>query len=249
MSRGGKSYMCTYIDDKTRLTHVYFLQTKDEQPKAYKRYEAWADTQMGVKIKILNTDRGGKYLGGDFPCYLKSKGTTHKLSVHDTHQEFGVAERRNRNIVECTRALIHASGLPKNLWAEAAQHTGTTTKAVKGMTPYEAAFGKKPDPRGLREWGESVWVRVEKGNKLEGRVCERKWIGVDDESKGVRVYWPDTRTVTVERNTYYDDTSASHLEGENGGMDITKMNTDLPITETNDHHNDTEHEDTPPPPI
>ena len=33
MSRGGKSYMCTYINDKTRLTHVYFLQTKDEQPK------------------------------------------------------------------------------------------------------------------------------------------------------------------------------------------------------------------------
>jgi hypothetical protein len=63
------------------------------------------------------------------------------------------------------------------------------------------------------------------------RVREGKWIGVDEESKGVRVYWPDTRTVTVERNTYYDDTSASHLEGENGGMDITEMNTDLPTTE------------------
>jgi hypothetical protein len=30
----------------------------------------------------------------------------------------------------------------------------------------------------------------------------------------VRVYWPDTRTITVERNTYYDNSSASHLEGE-----------------------------------
>jgi hypothetical protein len=27
----------------------------------------------------------------------------------------------------------------------------TATKAVKGMTPYEAIFGKKPDLSGLRE--------------------------------------------------------------------------------------------------
>jgi hypothetical protein len=39
-------------------------------------------------------------------------------------------------------------------------------KAVDGMTPYEAAFGKKPDLRGLRDFGEQVCVRVEKGDKL-----------------------------------------------------------------------------------
>lgn len=91
----------------------------------------------------------------------------------------------------------------------------TTTKAVDGMTPYEAAFGKKLNLKGLREWGERVWVRVKAGNKLGGRVREGRWLGVDDKSKGVQVYWPDTKTITVERNTYYDNTSACHLEGEN----------------------------------
>ena len=217
--KGGKNYMDTYINDKTRLTHVYFLCKKDEQPEAYKAYEAWVENHMGVRLKVLNSDRGGEYLGGDFIAYLKSRGTLQKLSVHDTHQESGVAERRNRTIVERVRALLHASGLPKNLWAEAARHVvwllnRTTTKAVEGMTPYEAAFGKKPNLKGIREWGERVWVRVEGGNKLGGRVREGKWLGVDEESKGVRVYWPDTKTITVERNTYYDDSSASHLEGE-----------------------------------
>jgi len=47
-----------------------------------------------------------------------------------------------------------------------------TTKAVEGMTPYEVAFGKKPNLKGLREWGEKVWVRIEGGNKLGGRVRE-----------------------------------------------------------------------------
>ena len=71
-----------------------------------------------------------------------------------------------------------------------------------------------------------VWVRIEGGNKLGGRVREGQWLGVDEESKGVRVYWPDTRTITVERNTYYDDSSASHLEGEQS-IDLTnEINTD-----------------------
>jgi len=127
--------------------------------------------------------------------------------MHDTHQEAGVAERRNRTIVERVRALLHSSGLPKYLWAEAACHVvwllnRTTTKAMEGMTPYEAVFGKKPNLKGLREWGEKVYVRIEGGNKLGGRVREGCWLGVDEQSKGVRIYWPDTKTITVERNTF-----------------------------------------------
>ena len=69
------------------------------------------------------------------------------------------------------------SGFPKNLWAEAAQHVvwllnRMTTKAVKGMTPYKVAFGKKPNLKGLCKWGERVWVRIEGRNELGGRVQE-----------------------------------------------------------------------------
>jgi len=98
-----------------------------------------------------------------------------KLTVHDTPQQNGVAERQNQTIVERVQALLHASGLPKSLWGEAACHVvwlmnHTSTKAVTGRTLYEVAFGKKPDLRDVREWGEKVWVRIEGGNKLGGRV-------------------------------------------------------------------------------
>ena len=55
-SRGGKRYYVTFIDDKSRLTTLYLLRTKDEVPSVYKQYEAWVETQMGMKIKILNSD-------------------------------------------------------------------------------------------------------------------------------------------------------------------------------------------------
>ena len=86
-----------------------------------------------------------------------------------------MAERCNRTIAERIRALLHASSAPKYLWGEAARPVVwlmncTATKAVEGMTPYEAAFGKKPDLKDVREWGEKVWVRMESGTKLGGRV-------------------------------------------------------------------------------
>jgi hypothetical protein len=39
---------------------------------------------------------------------------------------------------------------------------------------------------------------------------------------GQRVYWPDTKTVTIERNTYFDNSSVDRLEGEEK-LDSTRM--------------------------
>jgi len=82
-SQGRKKCYITFINDKTYLTHLYLLQTKDEAPKAYKQYEAWVEVNIGKKIKVLNTDQGGEYQRADFVKYLKSKGTHQKLNVHD----------------------------------------------------------------------------------------------------------------------------------------------------------------------
>ena len=234
-TKGGRKYYITFTDDMSRLTHLYLLRLKSEAFEAFKQYEAWCMTHLGVAIKVLHSDRGGEYMDKSFILYLKSRGTEQRLTVHDTPAQNGVAERRNRTIVERVRALLHASGLPKFLWGEAARHVvwlmnRTSTKAVDGKTPFEAAFGKKPDLKDVREWGETVWVRIEGGTKLGGRVREGRWIGIDEQSKGVRIYWPDKKSVTVERNVYYDKTSASRPEGEINGIIGTKAN--APIVPT-----------------
>ena len=144
----------------------------------------------GAKIKVLHSDRGGEYQGEDFIEYSKLKGTHPKLNVHDTHYQTGVAECQNQTIIERIHAPLHASSLARNLWGEAARHVvwllnRTTTKAVEGMMPYEAAFGKKLNLKGVHEWGETVFVREEKGTRLGGHVREGKWLWMDEESKGV----------------------------------------------------------------
>ena len=51
---------------------------------------------------------------------------------------------------------------------------------------------------------------------------EGKWMGIDEQSKGVHVYWPDRMTVGVDKTI----ASVSQFEGEESG--IVKPKTDLP---------------------
>src|SRR6266568_671905 len=109
---------------------------KDEAFKAYKEYEAWCHMQQNAQIKVLHSDRGGKYMGAEFVNYLKAQGMEQRLTMHDTPAHNGIAEHRNHTILEHIRALLHASRLPCFLWGEAAHHivllmNCISTKAVE----------------------------------------------------------------------------------------------------------------------
>lgn len=82
------------------------LRLKSEAFDAFKAFEAWLETHHGQRIKYLNTDQGGEYVSDEFKAHLKARGIVAKLSVHDTHEEAGVAERLNRTLMEKTRALL-----------------------------------------------------------------------------------------------------------------------------------------------
>jgi hypothetical protein len=74
----------------------------------------------------------------------------------------------------------------------------------------------------VQEWGKRCWVRLKKGDKLGGCVCEGHWVGIDDSSKSCCIYWPDTKSLTVKWNVYFDKTAMSLvcLEGENIDFEI-----------------------------
>ena len=229
---GGRKYYVSFTDDATRFSTVYLMRQKDETFTNYKSYEAWLENHEDKRIKYLNVDRGGEYLSDEFRAHLDSRGVGLKLSVHDTHQEAGVSERLNRTLMEKVRALIISAGLPRTLWGEALMHAvwlknRTSTKALNGRTPFEALTGSPPDLSGIPEWGAQVWVHDTSSGKVGERAIPARWVGFDGESKGHRVYWPDRRTVTVERNVRFaaphlpasiaDD--AAELEGESDADD------------------------------
>ena len=122
-SKCGCKYFITFTDNATRYSVTYLLHTKAEAFSAYKAFEAWALTQQHCAAnKILHSDCGGKYLSEAFDQHLKSAGTAWQLTVHDTPQLNGVAERLNRTLIECIWVFTHSSSLPKFLWGKALRH-------------------------------------------------------------------------------------------------------------------------------
>jgi hypothetical protein len=59
LTRGGKIYFITFIDDFSRYTYVYLMKNKDEAFDMFKRYKSEVENHKEKKIKILRTDRGG----------------------------------------------------------------------------------------------------------------------------------------------------------------------------------------------
>ena len=62
LTRGGKRYFITFIDDCSRYVYVYLLKSKDEAYNAFKIYKSEVENQLDKNIKILRSDRGGEYL-------------------------------------------------------------------------------------------------------------------------------------------------------------------------------------------
>ncbi|KDQ50302.1 hypothetical protein JAAARDRAFT_91666, partial [Jaapia argillacea MUCL 33604] len=68
--------------------------------------------------------------------------------------------------------MLDDSVVPKSLWGEAVNHATwlknqTSTKALEGMTLFEALASGKPDLKGLQAWDSAVWVHDGKaGSKL-----------------------------------------------------------------------------------
>ena len=86
-------YVAARIDDATRETKLYFQEKKSETFAFYKKDEAYIEMQTGNHIKMVCSDRGGEFLSSEFIEYQDTRGTVRQLTVHDSPQQNGVAER------------------------------------------------------------------------------------------------------------------------------------------------------------
>ena len=200
----------------SRSGKVEGLRAKSGAFDEYKYYEAWLKVQFGKDIKHFQTDRGGEYMGNELTHHLRERGTTRQLTVHDSPPSNGIAERCNGILAEHVRAMLIDSGLPKFLWLEAMKfamwiRNRTTTRALKGQTPFGALYGVKPNISGIHLWGSRIWVRNLTAGKLEPRGREGRFIGYDSESKGYRVYWTDSRSIGVERDLIFEDCPSDEI--------------------------------------
>ena len=99
-SLNGCFYFMTFIDDFSRKTWVYLLKHKSEAFEVFKRFKSLAENESGKSVKILRSDRGGEYNLTEFVQFCNSHGIKRQYTARHTPQQNGVAERKNRTIMD-----------------------------------------------------------------------------------------------------------------------------------------------------
>jgi len=118
-------------------------------------------------------------------------------------------------VVEMARCLLKSKGMPAEFWGEAVSTAvyplnRAPTKSLKGRTPYEAWYNKKPKVHHLRTFGSVVYVKkVGPGiSKLSDRSTKMVFIGYETGTKGYRVYDPVTKKLHISRDVIFEEGQA-----------------------------------------
>jgi transposase InsO family protein len=99
------------------------LKAKSEVFNKFKEFKVLVENLSEKKIKILRSDNGGEFTSDEFKAFCKEVGIKRELSTPYNPQQNGVAERKNRTIMEAIKAMIHDQDLSMHLWAEASRTT------------------------------------------------------------------------------------------------------------------------------
>ncbi|GKA85128.1 ribonuclease H-like domain-containing protein [Tanacetum coccineum] len=173
----------------------------------------------GRYVAFRGNPKGGKITGKDtiknwliderkeMNQFCEMKGILRQFSVARTPQQNGVAERRNRTLIEAARTMLADSKLPTTFWAEAvntACYVQNRVLVVKphNKTPYELFHGRTPTLSFMRPFGCPVTIlnTIDHLGKFDGKADEGFFVGYSLNSKAFRVF--NSRTRIVEENLH-----------------------------------------------
>ncbi|CAL2264786.1 unnamed protein product [Prunus armeniaca] len=115
----GVRWFVTFIDDCTRMTWLYLLKNKNEVFSRFQSFHKQMKTQFNAQIQILRSDNGGEFVNHDFQTYFQQHGIIHETTCPQTPQQNGVAERKNRHLLETARALLIGAHVSRHHWDDA----------------------------------------------------------------------------------------------------------------------------------
>ena len=220
LTRGGKRYFITFVDDCSRYMYVYLLRTKDEAFDMFKKYKTEVENQLERKIKVLRSDRGGEYFSDNFNTFCEEHGIIHQCTAPYTPQQNGLAERKNRTLQEMINCMLNNAKLPLNLWGEALYtacyiHNRIPSKK-SNISPYELWKGRKPNLSYFKVWGCLAYYRVPdpKRTKLGPRAFKSVFVGYAENSKAYRLLDLSSNTIVESRDVEFFENKFS-VDSEN----------------------------------
>ncbi|GJW76966.1 putative ribonuclease H-like domain-containing protein [Tanacetum coccineum] len=202
-----KMYCLVVTDDFSRFSWVFFLATKDETNEILKTFITAIENLIDLSVKVIRCENGTEFKNRVMNQFCEMKGNKREFSVARTSQQNGVAERKNRTLIEDVRTMLVDLKLPTTFWAEAvntACYVQNRMLVIKphNKTPYELFLGRKPALSFIRPFGCPVIIlnTIDHLGKFDGKADEGFFVGYSTNSKAFRVF--NSRTRIVEENLH-----------------------------------------------
>jgi Reverse transcriptase (RNA-dependent DNA polymerase)/GAG-pre-integrase domain len=198
-SREGNQYWIVFMCSFSGMAAVYFMREKGEGTEKFKLYKAWAENQLGRKIKRLRDDKGGEYRSHELLSFTNQSGIDRERTIRDTPEQNGQAERFNLTLSEGITSMLSQAQLPPSMWQDAAatyvhMYNRKPSKARGMRSPYELWYGRVPSVGHFRVWGCLAFVHLQKDQRSQFGPHAKKcvFIRYAHDSKGW-VFWDTER--------------------------------------------------------
>ncbi|GJX35978.1 putative ribonuclease H-like domain-containing protein [Tanacetum coccineum] len=192
---GTEGWLCELQNNSTKFTWTFYLGTKDETFYVLKEFIALIENQLNKKVKGIRCDNGTEFKNAKLIELCGEKGIKRDYSNPRTPQQNGVAERKNRTLIEAARTMLADSKLPTMFWTEAVSTACYVLNRVSitnphNKTPYQLLSGKVPQIGHLKPFGCQVTILNTSDHlgKFEGKADEGYLVGYAPNSKAYRVY-------------------------------------------------------------
>ena len=96
----GFQYFVTFVDDYSRTTWLYLMKNRSELFSHFRVLCAEIHTQFHVFVQNLRSDNAKESMSEQFQSFMLQNGIFHQTSCVDTPSQNGVAERKNRHLLE-----------------------------------------------------------------------------------------------------------------------------------------------------
>ncbi|GJZ35839.1 putative ribonuclease H-like domain-containing protein [Tanacetum coccineum] len=220
-----KSYCLVVTDDFSRFSWVFFLATKDETSGILKTFITEIENQLDHKVKVIRCDNGTEFKNSVMNQFCEMKGIKREFSVARTPQQNGVAERRNRTLIEAARTMLVDSKLPTTFWAEAVNTACYVLNRVlvikpHNKTPYELIRGRTPLIDFMKPFGFNKAMRVfNKRTKIVEETLNIRFLENTHNLTGNRPDWLfDVDSLTISMN-YVPVVAGKQINGIAGTRD------------------------------
>lgn len=168
----GNRYFVTFIDEFSRMIWVFFISQKTEVMNTFKYFKKQVEKENEKQIKLIRTNGGGEYTSRDFEGFCKEHGIIHEVVAPYTPQHNGLAERRNRTIMNIARCMLKEKDMSRDLWGEAVATSvyvlnRCPTKRLPDNVPHATWSGMKCSVKHLRVFGSLAFNHVAGQKRLK----------------------------------------------------------------------------------